>query len=126
MIVVQSKTVWVAEDGTEFETKLDALNYDEATSDKLEDRRKKFFVCSYGKKLLEEHALTSYGVWEVRGEDANPDMGGTHYMPHLGTFEGRLSDIVDYAVMHQKFWQWGGGGEIIHVKIDKLPGKGPN
>ena len=74
------------------------------------------------KALLQKHTLSETGLWKVRGEDANCDMGGHHYMPELGIFEGKLEDIVAYAVTLSGFWQWGAGGEISKigppVKID--------
>lgn len=72
--------------------------------------------------LLKKHSLDEVGIWEVRGEDPNCDLGGHHYEPKLGTFSGKLEDIVAYAVTLPSFWQWGSGGNITKVsapvKID--------
>jgi hypothetical protein len=72
--------------------------------------------------LLQKHKLTDTGVWKVRGEDDNADFGGHHYMPELGMFEGKLEDIIAYAVTIPRFWTWGGGGDITlasaPIKID--------
>jgi hypothetical protein len=72
--------------------------------------------------LLQKHKLTETGTWKVRGEDDNADFGGHHYMPELGMFEGKLEDIIAYAVTIPRFWTWGGGGDISKVgppiKID--------
>ncbi len=65
--------------------------------------------------LLKKHSLSEVGIWEVRGEDSNCDLGGHHHMPKLGTFEGKLEDIVAYAVTLSGFWQWGAGGDITKV-----------
>jgi hypothetical protein len=65
-----------------------------------------------GNRLLEKHSLDDEGVWRVRGEDPNPDMGGHHHQPELGIFEGRLGDVIGYAVHLPNFWTWGGGGSI--------------
>lgn len=65
-----------------------------------------------GKRLLEKHSLDEEGVWRVRGEDPNCDMGGHHHQPELGIFEGCLRDIIGYAVHLPDFWTWGGGGSI--------------
>ena len=74
------------------------------------------------KHLLEKHSLQEVGIWRVRGESPNCDMGGHHYQPDLGTFEGKLEDIIAYAVDLPSFWQWGSGGDITKisapVKID--------
>lgn len=77
-----------------------------------------------GRELLKKHKLTDVGVWEVRGEDPNCDMGGAHHQPLLGYFEGKLEDVIRYAVELPSFWQWGGGGDFrlhkqpIVTKID--------
>jgi hypothetical protein len=72
--------------------------------------------------LLQKHKLTDTGVWMVCGEDSNTDLGGHHYMPELGRFEGKLEDIIAYAVTIPRFWTWGGGGSISllsePIKID--------
>ena len=72
--------------------------------------------------LLKKHSLDEVGIWEVRGEDPNCDLGGYHHQPKLGTFSGKLEDIVAYAVTLSGFWGWGSGGDIIKVsapvKID--------
>ena len=58
------------------------------------------------------YPLSEVSVWLVRGEDSNCDMGGTHYQPKLGYFEGKLEDVIRYAVELPNFWQWGGGGDF--------------
>jgi len=73
-----------------------------------------------GRRLLEQHLLSEKGIWEVRGEDPNCDMGGPHHQPFLGIFEGTLEDIIHYAVQMDGFWQWGGGGSIKKMEIVPL------
>ncbi|BAU39977.1 hypothetical protein [Ralstonia phage RSP15] len=70
-----------------------------------------------GKKLLESHSLDEEGTWRIYGEDPNCDFVGHHYEPELGLVEGKLRDVIEYAVNLNGFWQWGGGGRI--VKQDK-------
>lgn len=74
------------------------------------------------KELVKQHSLSEYGFWKVRGEDPNCDFGGSHYQPDLGTFEGKLEDVIAYAVNLPNFWQWGAGGDFNKVskpvKID--------
>ena len=74
------------------------------------------------KQLIQKYKLTDEGLWKVRGEDSNCDFGGSHHMPELGVFEGKLQDIIAYAVTLSGFWQWGAGGDITRVsapiKID--------
>jgi hypothetical protein len=60
-------------------------------------------------ELLKEHNLSEYGIWEVRGEDPNCDLGGHHSQPFLGHFEGTLEDVLNIAVDLPNFWQWGAG-----------------
>lgn len=77
-----------------------------------EDNFERFLRTYSGKQLLEKHKLDEEGVWEVRGEDPNCDWGGAHHQPYLGTFEGRLRDVIEHAVELGGFWQWGAGGSI--------------
>ncbi|CAB4134218.1 hypothetical protein UFOVP273_29 [uncultured Caudovirales phage] len=79
----------------------------------------KFINDSTGKELLKKHSLNEKGVWRVRGGDSNCDLGGTHYMPELGIFEGRLQDVLEYAVDIKRFWSWG-PGDITKVTITKI------
>ena len=75
-----------------------------------------------GQKLASRYSMDQEGVWRVLGEDPNCDLGGYHYQPDLGTFEGKLGDIIAYAVTLPGFWQWGSGGDFVNVgapvKID--------
>ena len=73
-------------------------------------------------ELLKKHSLDDTGIWRIRGEDPNCDFGGHHYQPDLGTYEGRLEDVIRYAVGIPNFWTWGAGGDIVQerapIKID--------
>lgn len=81
------------------------------------NKYEQFTKVSYsGRTLLSKHSLDEEGMWEIRGEDENCDLGGTHYMPRLGIVEGKLRDVISYAVTIPRFWTWGGGGDI--TKID--------
>ena len=74
-------TKFVTEDGREFTTKADA----EAHENAGELAFKKYTTVSFsGRELLKKHTLSEYGIWTVRGEDNNPDMGGQHYSPVRG------------------------------------------
>lgn len=71
------------------------------------------FLGTYsGKKLLEKYSLDQEGLWQILGEDPNCDFGGHHYQPDLGIVEGKLRDVIDYAVDLPNFWTWGGGGDL--------------
>ena len=73
------------------------------------------FLASFeGKELLKKHSLDEVGIWKVRGADSNCDLGGSHYMPEIGQFEGKLRDIIVYAVDLSGFWSWG-PGDITRV-----------
>jgi hypothetical protein len=63
---------------------------------------------AYG-ELVKKHKMDEYGFWKIRGADNNPDFGGSHYQADLGTFEGKLEDIINYAVTLPGFWSWGSG-----------------
>lgn len=75
-----------------------------------------FFTVTMGGGLLKKHKLDEVGTWEVRGEDSNCDIGGSHHQPLLGYFEGKLEDVIKHAVHLSGFWQWGGGGDIIKLE----------
>ena len=84
------------------------------TQDKYQD-----YLSTYNGRNL-KHALSTYGLWRVRGEDPNCDMGGTHYEPDLGTYEGTLEEVIRYAVELPSFWQWGAGGRFEKVDTNKI------
>lgn len=65
-----------------------------------------------GRELLKKHYLDETGTWKILGEDINCDFGGHHHQPELGMVEGRLGDIISYAVELAGFWTWGAGGDI--------------
>lgn len=69
-----------------------------------------------------------YGVWQVKGEDPNCDMGGHHHEPSLGYFEGTFKDVCEHALTLNGFFSWGGGGRVIKatggVKSATLIGEG--
>lgn len=81
---------------------------------------KKYTESTYsGKRLLEQHALDEQGLWHIHGEDPNCDFGGSHHQPDLGIVEGRLGDVIAYAVELPNFWNWGAGGSI--TKLGAIP-----
>ena len=72
------------------------------------------FLNTYsGRSLLCKHSLEEMGVWEVRGEDPNCDMGGYHHRPLLFRARGKLRDVIGEAVNYASFYTWGAGGEIV-------------
>lgn len=78
---------------------------------------KQYTEVSYsGKTLLSKHSLEEDGLWKILGEDSNPGLGGSHYEPELGIVEGRLDDVIKYAVDLKGFWTWGGGGRIVKIE----------
>jgi hypothetical protein len=77
-------------------------------------RIQQFTGVSYsGKAVLKKYSLTQFGYWKILGEDSNADLHGSHHQPDLGTVQGVLSDVIEYAVDLKGFWQWGRGGDII-------------
>jgi len=73
--------------------------------------------CHSGRQLLEKHSLSEEGLWQVYGEDSNADFHGSHHQPLIGTFQGKLQDVIRHAVMMNSFWQWGAGGNIKKLDI---------
>ena len=80
-----------------------------------ESKRQQYMSTYSGRALLEKHSLTEKGTWEIYGEDPNCDFGGHHHSPRIGTAEGTLDDVIEYAVELPAFWQWGAGGDIRKV-----------
>lgn len=79
------------------------------------DNVKRYMNTYTGKKLVTEHRPDEYGLWRILGEDPNCDLGGHHHQPELALVEGKLEDIIAYAVDLKGFWQWGSGGDIRRV-----------
>lgn len=85
-------------------------------SSKAEDYYKSY----EGKTLLAKHSMSDVGIWHIKGEDPNCDMGGSHHQPSLGFVEGKLEDVIHYAVTLKGFWVWGAGGSITKINIIKV------
>ena len=68
-------------------------------------------------KLLKEKPQEHYDVWEIRGEDPNPDMGGHHHMPRLMILRSTYEEAVEIALNLKNFIGWGAGGDIRPVII---------
>lgn len=66
---------------------------------------------------------TTLGIWRICGEDPNCDFGGCHSDPYLETVEGRLHDVIDYAVELPNFWGWGAGGTVELITVKKIDKK---
>ena len=64
--------------------------------------------------------LDKVGVFRVRGEDPNAELGGSHYQPELGVFRGKFEDVATYAVEISGFWAWGSGGSIEEISIKEI------
>lgn len=74
--------------------------------------------------LLKKYSLEDEGMWQIFGEDPNCDFGGCHSQPNLGFAEGKLADVIEYAVDLPGFWQWGAGGDIKKMsEIKKVDNK---
>lgn len=110
--MVKTVTKYIASDGKEFDTLSEAQAHDKKHQNKLKKNYEKFLLTYNGKKLLAKHTLDEYGLWEVRGEDPNCDLGGHHHEPMIGVVEGKLRDVILWSVVHPIFWQWGSGGSI--------------
>jgi hypothetical protein len=66
-------------------------------------------------RLLKEHSPSEKGMWRIKGEDPNPDMGGPHIQPDLGTVSGTYAKVVEYALDQPMFIGWGYGGNIEKI-----------
>ena len=63
--------------------------------------------------------LDKVGIFRVRGEDSNPDFGGSHHQPELGIFRGKFEDVAAYAVELNNFWAWGPVGVSKRSRLKK-------
>ncbi len=72
-----------------------------------------------GARLLEKYSLDTQGIWRIRGEDPNCDLGGHHHQPDLGLFDGTLREAIEHGTGLPGFWQWGAGGNFSLVEITK-------
>lgn len=57
--------------------------------------------------------LDDYGYWTVYGDSCD---GPT---PRLGVYEGKLSDVISYAVLLPGFWGWG-CGSVEPLTVTKI------
>jgi len=78
------------------------------------------YIETYIGKRISKADLNKVAVWEILGADPNCDFGGLHHRPYLGTVQGKLRDVIEYAVELPGFWQWGGGGDFKEVKIQTV------
>jgi hypothetical protein len=111
---------WITSDGKSFNSEGDANRHQATIDTKAETRFNNWATSTSGKKMLEKYSWTTYGIWNIRGEDPNCDLGGAHYQPDLGTVKGTLGDAVRYAVGLSDFYTWGRGGDITKVEIKEL------
>ena len=86
--------------------------------DKSQENYRRYTLTYAGRELLKNHSIDDVGVWRIRGEDPNCDLGGYHHQPELGIVNGKLRDVIMYGVNLPGFWQWGAGGnfELIGEK----------
>lgn len=114
------KQVWQTRDGQIFNDPIEADNWEGKLARKKQAHFDNYLKTYSGRDLLSKYTLDEYGVWEVRGEDPNCDLGGHHHQPYLFTAEGKLENVIEKAVDTSGFWQWGAGGKIKKVMIEKL------
>jgi len=68
-------------------------------------------------RLLRDHDREAQGTWRILGEDANCDLGGSHYEPELEVVSGTYRNVVNYALTLPRFFTWGSGGRITKLEI---------
>ena len=113
-------TVYETTDGKTFSDERSAKEHEDRINKSHNSRYERFFKTYSGADLLKKHSLTEHGVWEVRGEDPNCDLGGHHHQPYIGTFTGTLDSVIRHAVTYDSWETWGGGGSIKKVKIKEV------
>ena len=120
MVTLRTTTVWVAKDGAEFTSQEEAVGYENGLEVTKAEQLEKYHRTFSYKTLMEKHTLQEEGVWQVHGEDDNAGLSGPHYEPLLGTYEGKLEDVIKVAVMLPGFWAWGAGGRIKKSEPTKI------
>lgn len=118
--MVKQVTKYITEDGKEFDSLNDAKNHEEKERTKAITDYHKYLHSWAGKDLLKKYKLETEGMWRVTGEDPNPDFGGHHSNPFIANVEGKLDDVIKWAVVHPMFWSWGGGGRIERIFVTKI------
>ncbi len=118
--MITKKEFWVTPDGEQFDTESEAVLHQEKVNASKKNLYDQFLKTYSGSRLLETHNLNEVGIWEVRGEDPNPDFGGHHHEPYIGTYKGKLVNVIKEAVESDRFWQWGAGGSIKKIEIKPI------
>lgn len=117
---ITKTTTYTCSDGKVFTNQELASLHERNLTKEYANKSEKWLKTYSGQKLLEKHSLDEDGIWQIKGEDPNCDLGGYHHQPNLGTVSGVLRDVIDYAVELKDFYTWGGGGDIIKVEIKKV------
>lgn len=87
----------------------------------LQDRFTHYTTVSWsGRQLLSRHKLSETGTWQIFGEDSNAELAGPHHTPLLATVDGKLEDVINYAIDLPRWATWGGGGEIRKTEVIKV------
>lgn len=70
-------------------------------------------------KVIEDlYSMDSYGIWSIKGEETDY-CTQCNCRPELEVVEGRLENVICYAVDLKGFWTAGLGGDIDKVEITK-------
>jgi hypothetical protein len=117
---VKAVTTYVANDGKEFPTQAEAEKHEAEMEKKNAERYLKFIQGYRGKRLLAEHSTTEEGIWKVTGEEDDAVPFGGNSGANMGLFQGRLIDVIHHVTAKNRFWTWGGGGDIQKVSVKKL------
>jgi len=67
----------------------------------------KYLQTDIGRSLISKHTCDEISLWRIRSE-GDVDFGGVD----LGIVNGKLDDVIEYAVNLPEFWSWGSGGSI--------------
>lgn len=101
---------------------LNALGYvdDAPSKDSIQRLREQYEKTYNYANLIKKYNLNEIGIWGVEGEDPNCDLGGSHFPPVLGTFTGKLEDVLNHVIALPGFWSWGGGGTIKKITVTQV------
>lgn len=71
------------------------------------EKYEKYLQTYVGRTLISKHKFDEVGLWRITGE-VDVAQGGKD----MGIVNGRLDDVIEYAVNLPEFWSWGSGGTI--------------
>lgn len=72
----------------------------------------------------EKYPHNTHGIWVIKGEDPNCDMGGSHVSPTLGYARGKYIDVLSFGRMLPRWNTWSpDGGRVEAIEVMEIDGQ---